>query len=121
MDWEELRLQRKLGDGAFEEHNKLFLSQLFRCFEEEQAKLQEIESAQARLEIIERYANAYHKLVCAARRTEPLAEVHEIASSVIDVLSRLAAQDAREDIVDWLLARLGDIQEAIRKQFSKGA
>lgn len=120
-DWEQLRLESMLGEEHIEGKNQAFLAALIECFEQELQQLKSEPDPDKRLKRLERYANGYHKLVAAGRTTEPGAQIHDIAATVLRTLATMAKDTGRLDVVEFVLERMDAICDHIRKHYGHDA
>lgn len=116
-DWDLLRVEHRLSDEEIRENQRIFLSSLFACFQEERQSLKNIEDPATRLALLERYAANYYKLTVAAKRSEPTAEISGLVVQVMETLSRLAIQEGLEDVARFFMDHMDDVRHAIKKDF----
>ena len=117
QDWDVLRVESRLSDEDVQACNRSFLASLFKCFEQDLPKLEEIAEPAKRIELLERYVNSYHRLQTAAKRAEPAVEIADVAAQVLDELANLATAASRSDVAAFLLENLDTLRAKVRKRF----
>ncbi|MDY7001707.1 MAG: DUF1804 family protein [Thermodesulfobacteriota bacterium] len=116
-DWDLLRVEHRLSDEEIRENQRIFLSSLFTCFQEERESLKGIEDPGARLALLERYATNYYKLTAAAKHSEPTAEISGLVVRIMETLSRLAIREGLEQVARFFMDHMEDVRQAIKKDF----
>ena len=116
-DWDLLRVEHRLSDDEVRENQRIFLSSLFACFQEERESLKQIEDPGTRLAVLERYATNYYKLTAAAKSSEPTAEISDLVVQIMETLSRLAIREGLEHVARFFMDHMEDVRHAIKKNF----
>ncbi len=120
IDWDRLKLERHLGEQEFKSKHQVFLFALFSAFEKDLTRLNEIEDPEKRLDLLERYSNSYYKLMNAAKREAPEIAIAEVAGKTLEKVAKLAAEEGKRDILEWLLSNIEPIKGEIIKEFQRG-
>ncbi len=116
-DWDLLRVEHRLSDEEIQENQRVFLSSLFACFQEERQSLKSIEDPGTRLALLERYATSYYRLTAAAKHSEPTAEISGLVVKIMETLSGLAIQEGQEHVARFFIDHMEDVHQAIKKNF----
>ena len=116
-DWDLLRVEHRLSDEEIRENQRIFLSSLFACFQEERQSLKSIEDPGTRLALLERYATSYYRLTAAAKHSEPTAEISGLVVKIMETLSGLAIQEGQEHVARFFIDHMEDVHQAIKKNF----
>lgn len=117
LDWDRLRLENTLTDDQFRKRQQAFLVEMFSAFEKDRELLSQIEDPEKRLELIDRYANVFYKLMNAAKRAEPEIAISEVVTKTVKIIGDLASRHSRADVLQFLLDHLEDVKEAVLKEF----
>lgn len=118
MDWDRYRLQQVMDKEELEIRHRNFLNQIFSCFEADMPEITAGSDAKARLEWLDRYSNAYYKLMNAAKREMPQVGIAEIAGRTLDVLATLASETGAKAVLQWIVEHLDDIKDRVAKEVS---
>ncbi len=116
LDWDRLRLENTITDDQFRKRQQAFLVEMFTAFEKDREKLSEIDDPEKRLELIDRYANVFYKLMNAAKRAEPEIAVSEVVTKTVRIIGDLASRSDRADVLQFLLDHLEDVKEAVLRE-----
>lgn len=117
-DWDRYRLQQVMDKEELEIRHRNFLNQIFACFETDMPEISQTSDAKARLEWLDRYTNAYYKLMNAAKREMPQIGIAEIAGRTLDVLCTLASESGNKAVLQWIVDHLDDIKHRVAKEVS---
>ena len=115
-DWERYRLQQVMDSEEQESRHRNFLNQIFACFEADMPEISTCKDAKTRLEWLDRYSNAYYKLMNAAKREMPQVGIAEIAGKTLDVLVSIASDLGDRVVLEWVVAHLDDIRDRVAKE-----
>jgi|GEM_PF-6125026 len=105
-------------DAGMEERRDEFFQDLFDAFEEERAKLREIEDPEERFEMLERYVTLYHKIVKAAKEGIPEVSRTEIVVSTLRILVDHAEKMDRGDVKQFMAENFDAVKSLFFKRQS---